>query len=375
MKDKLKILVVDDNVTDRQIISNIVTQLSNVELIGTASNGKIALAKIEFGNPDLVLLDLVMPEMDGLETLSHIKKDHPGTDVIIISGVDIKTAGITLQALESGALDFIPKPGTSPAVESVSELKATIARLIPIAQTRKYSRRIRNISNDKKRGLVSVSVKKETPRKPAWPGSLKETVSPRNCKKLKLEILAIGVSTGGPNALQKIIPKLETGFPVPILVVQHMPPMFTASLASRLDSESNIKVVEAVEGMIVEKGIMYIAPGGRHMVVRKNGARKIIGLLDSPPVNSCRPAVDVLLRSVGMAYGGNALTLILTGMGNDGASGVATIRRKGGYSLVQDEKSSVVWGMPGSVVEIGQADEIISLDKMADRITRLIKGG
>lgn len=384
------VLVVDDSVTDRQIISKIVSGFDNVELVGTARNGAIALTKIDYNPPDLVLLDMFMPEMDGLETLEEIKKQHPHIDVIIISGIDKETANMTVRALEMGALDFVTKPRGMTQAESEKELRMALGRLIPIARTRKYARQIKGISRaeNRKPPEKRLLIKTDPPSsgaKEIIAGEKKEIkekdakdVQPfiRVRKTSRIDAVAIGVSTGGPNALQEVIPKLPETFSVPIFAVQHMPVMFTASLAQRLNNLSRIRVMEGADQQKVEAGMMYIAPGGRHMVVRSDKkGNKILGLVDSPPVNSCRPSVDVLFRSVAMVYGGNVLTVIMTGMGNDGISGVAAIRRKGGYSIVQDEKSSVIWGMPGAVVEAGEVDAIIRLDVLADKISEIVSRG
>ncbi len=186
----------------------------------------------------------------------------------------------------------------------------------------------------------------------------------------------MGVSTGGPNALQTLVPRLPADLPFPILCVQHMPPLFTASLAERLDRASPLKVVEGAEGMRPENGVMYIAPGGRHMVLSRGAdGRPCLRLTDAAPVNSCRPSVDVLFRSVADAAGGDVVTLVLTGMGADGADGATTLRAKGAWSIVQDEASSVVWGMPGAVVQAGQADEILPLERIAERVAEIARRG
>jgi two-component system chemotaxis response regulator CheB len=188
-----------------------------------------------------------------------------------------------------------------------------------------------------------------------------------------VDVIAIGVSTGGPNALQEIVPRLAADFPAPLLVVQHMPRMFTASLAERLDMASAIRVREGAEGAALRPGVMHLAPGGRHMVARRNAAgAAVVGLTDSPPVNSCRPAVDVLLRSLSLVFEGRVLSVILTGMGNDGLAGVTALARRGGYAIVQDRATSVVWGMPGALVEAGRADEVLPLDQIADRLTQIV---
>ena len=382
MSENLKILVVDDTIFYRKLLSNIIEEIPDIDLMGVASNGKIALQKIELSPPDLVLMDVAMPVMDGLKALEKIKANHPGVNVIMVSGVDRQAAGMTVKALETGALDFIPKPRAVSPDAAVEELKSALIPLIKLAKTMKYSRETQNISKGKTSGVlvpeesdvrtkpsVIQPLKPETIYKPPIKAGKKRDIP-------KIDLVAIGVSTGGPNALKKIIPKISKDFPVPILVVQHMPPIFTATLAESLNNISSIRVVEGKAEQPVENGVMYIAPGGRHMVVRKAAGSGIkLGLVDTPPVHNCRPAVDVLFRSIGMILGANVLTVILTGMGNDGLSGVAAIRRKGGYSLVQDEKTSVVWGMPGAVMKAGEADEIYAEDQIAGRIMKIVKKG
>jgi two-component system chemotaxis response regulator CheB len=362
----LKILIVDDTVTYRQILSKIVSGFDGVELTGTAPNGRIALGKVALNPPDLVLLDAFMPEMDGLETLKVLRTDYPQVDVVMLSGLDHETADLTVKALEAGALDFIPKPRKSEAAENAAELRAALSRLIPVARSHKYARQVHDLAGSK-------PVRPLTPAARAAPEPTPPPVPAPRSRLGRIDVVAIAVSTGGPNALQEIIPRLAAAFPVPILAVQHMPPMFTASLADRLDAVSALRVKEGVEGEFLRPGVMYLARGGRHLVVRRGaGGAVAVGLTDGPPVNSCRPAADVLLRSLGMVYEGRVLSVILTGMGNDGLAGVTALARRGGYTLAQDRASSVVWGMPGAVVEAGRADEVVPLALMAGRISRLV---
>lgn len=369
----LQILVVDDTVTDRQILVRIIAGIDKAEVTGVAASGKLALSKIDLKRPDLVLLDVYMPDMDGLETLRRIKQRHPDIDVVMVSSVDRETAGVTVKALEAGALDFISKPrGPSPD-ENAAALRQALGRLISMARTRKYSRRIKGIAGAGNPAPSPPPLTGTVPAPPAAaPAAKRPAILKRGRKIGRIDLVAVGVSTGGPNTLQEIVPRLRGDFPLPLLVVQHMPPMFTASLAARLDAISAIRVVEGKEGQPIERSTLYIAPGGRHMVVRNHGDhRRALALIDSPPVKSCRPAVDVLFHSLAITFGGHVLTVILSGMGSDGLAGVTAIRRKGGYSLIQDEKSSVIWGMPGAVAAADEADEIVPLSRMADRITEI----
>jgi len=378
MENKVKVLVVDDTIVYRQILSDIVSDMKNAELAGTAPNGMVALSKIKLSPPDAVLLDVSMPVLDGIETLKRIKKEYPDIDVIMVSGMSADNADLTMKALNLGALDFIPKPKEASLEENAEFLKSQLTPLMSLVRTRKLTRQTRRIYRDSTDGGVSVEVPPPAVREAVQPApepAERKIPKPRVKRRAgKIDAIALGVSTGGPNALQQVIPKLDGTLKVPILAVQHMPPMFTASLAERLNRDSEITVVEGKDGERVEAGTMYLAPGGHHMVVRKTQPNEVVlGIVDSPPVNSCRPAVDVLFRSIAMVYGGNVLTVILTGMGNDGAAGVAAIRRKGGYSIVQDESTSVVWGMPQAVVAAGDADEILPIDRIAERIMEITR--
>lgn len=371
MSNNLKVLVVDDTIFYRQLLSKLIEEMPDIDLMGVASNGKIALKKIELTPPDLVLMDVAMPEMNGLQALERIKANHPGVDVIMVSGVDSEAAVLTVKALEAGALDFISKPRAASPDAALEKLSSELTPLIALARTKKYSREARRISGNDSYAVLQPPlippVKPDPVPAPPPKAGIKREIK-------RVDVVAIGISTGGPNTLKQIIPRICGKLSVPILAVQHMPPLFTASLAESLDRVSAITVVEGKAGQPVEKGVLYIAPGGRHMVVRKENAADIqLDLVDTPPVHNCRPAVDVLFRSIAMIYGGNALTVILTGMGHDGVAGVAAIRRKGGHSLVQDEKSAVVWGMPGSVVQAGEADEILGADVIAERIMEIVK--
>lgn len=367
MNKNLKVLVVDDTVTYRRILTDVVNSIPGAEVLGTASTGKIALARMRQDLPDMVLLDLVMPDMDGLEILTRIREEFPDVGVVMISGSTGAQAADTVRALELGALDFISKPEDRDPGKNFDELKKNLRPLLTLFVTRQPVKGIiPRVRQENK--------KEETERNadPLW-------VSPGANRAIHPEsLLLIGVSTGGPNALNEVIPKLPASFGLPILIVQHMPASFTASLAEHLTRKSSIEVKEAREGDLLMPGNAYIAPGGRHMVVRckprdnSGRSRIVIGLDDGPPVNSCRPSVDVLFNSVAECNIQRTLAVIMTGMGEDGMAGVQALKEKGCYCLAQSEESCVVYGMPPAVIEAGLVDEIVPLERIVYRICKIV---
>lgn len=397
--DRLDVLVVDDSPTYRMILSRTLKGCPFARLAGSAVDGEAALLAIAEKRPDLVLLDVSMPVLDGIETLKRIRARWHDVDVVMCSGVDQNQTGLTMQALSLGALDFVPKPqGDNPA-ESFAALGASLHPLLELALGRRNARRTRSQpprtpppkpppvggplpTPASRPGSLPVSAAPTAPkpsgaaRSSALPQAMPPTGGPGRRPPARVELVVVGVSTGGPNALQAMVPAIPDGFPVPIVCVQHMPPMFTASLAERLDRASKIRVLEAAEGMAAAPGHMYIAPGGRHLdVVRGTDGRFRLKLHDAPPVNSCRPSVDVLFESVAALGIHGVLSVVLTGMGSDGAAGVRKLREKGAWSIAQDEATSVVWGMPGAVASQGQADEILPLERVAPRLEELVRSG
>lgn len=372
--DPIKALVVDDTVTYRRILTEALESTGEVAVTATAPQGRLALARMEQDPADLVLLDLEMPEMDGLETLAHLRQRFPDAAVVMISGQTSRAAEATLKALEQGALDFVRKPEGLDPEASRAELRDTLRPLIRHVRTRKNLRSSAATEPPKAPKPLAVTPAPTPPPAPGPPA--RPTVLPT-----RIGVVGIGVSTGGPNALGEVIPALPADFPVPILLVQHMPPGFTASLADHLAKRSKLKVREAAEGEVLEPGTVYIAPGGRHMVVRRRPASEsapeafIVGLNDHPPENSCRPSVDVLFRSMAAQYGGELLAVVMTGMGNDGREGVRAMKRRGCHVLTQTEESCVVYGMPAAVDEAGLSDERVPLHRMAARITDLARRG
>jgi two-component system chemotaxis response regulator CheB len=379
LNQQIRVLVVDDTVIYRKILKDVISEMENTEVIGTAPNGELALRKIEVDRPDLVLLDVEMPVKDGLETLQEIKKNYPEIGVIMVSGVNERQASITMEALQKGAIDFVPKPSGNNIETNIQSLKQSLYPIISLFLTRKTIAGVK--SGRPQVTAPSISISK--PREPLFtqPSSLqreKPAIStPVSFAPLpkKVDVLVIGISTGGPNALAKFVPQIPSDLGVPVLLVQHMPPMFTKSLANHLSMKSTIPVMEAEDGTVIEKNKVYIAPGGKHMIIKKDGQNSVISVIDTPPVNSCKPSVDVLFDSIPSVFNGNVLSLIMTGMGSDGMNGVKTLKKTGCYSVTQTEDSCVVYGMPRAVDEAGLSDESVHLDQMASRITQLVKNG
>ena len=350
---RIRVLVVDDAVVMRRMISEVLGSDAELEVVGTAANGRIALQKIPQVNPDVITLDVEMPEMDGLQTVRELRKTYPKLPVIMFSALTLKGAGATLDALAAGATDYVTKPANvGTMTEGLSQLQA---ELIPKIKT--HCRHV----------LPATGSLIPLPR-PGSPAVVAVTARPDPVN--APEIFCIGCSTGGPNALADLFGGITAALPVPCVIVQHMPPLFTKMLAERLGKNSPNKFYEGEENQLVESGAVYIAPGGKHMEVCRKGGAVRIHLHDGPPENSCRPAVDVLFRSVVSVYGASILGLIMTGMGQDGLRGCELIREQGGRVLAQDEATSVVWGMPGYVAQAGLADKVLPLPLLAGEINR-----
>lgn len=368
MNHKVKILVVDDSITYRQILMTVIDRIADAECIGTAASGQIALRKANTLQPDLVLLDVVMPDMDGVETLRQIKQAHPDMEAIMISSFDMDNAKETLRSLEIGALDFIAKPKTASAEEGINELAKYLQPLIHLVETKKYA----SLSRHAKAPAIKKTV--AAPLSASAVSSTREPIALRthDRRQKKIDLIAIGISTGGPKALDYLVPRLNAALPCPVVIVQHMPPMFTESLAAKLDATTALKVAEAKGGEKLSSGHIYIAQGGKHLVIKeKLNDGFYLALNENPPVNNCRPAVDVLFRSVATTFKGRVLAVVMTGMGRDGTEGVKMLKRNDCHCIAQDEASSVVWGMPGSVVASGLANEVVPLEQLADKINQL----
>jgi two-component system, chemotaxis family, protein-glutamate methylesterase/glutaminase len=348
----IRVLVVDDSSVIRKVLGEALASDPTVEVAGIAADGRIALAKLAQLHPDLVTLDVEMPNMGGLETIREIRKLYPKLPIIMFSTLTERGAATTLEALALGASDYVTKPSNT------GSLNVTLERikqdLIP-----------------KIKALCARSSGVKPPR--AVPTIVPTAApAPRPRQFSPIEILAIGTSTGGPNALAEVLPSLPRDFPVPIVIVQHMPPLFTRLLAERLNKQTVIRVHEGEPGTKLEPGHAWIAPGDYHMTIERRGTAVHLAMNQDPPENSCRPAVDPLFRSAASAFGPNVLAVVLTGMGSDGVIGSQFVHERGGQVYVQDEATSVVWGMPGQVASAGLADGVFPLPSIAQEIVRRV---
>ena len=341
----IKVLTVEDSTLIRLIINNTIREMDGVELIGTAENGAVAIEKIKELKPDIVTLDVVMPVMDGLETLKILRK-FTDVPVIMLSGISDRRT--TIEALENGAQDFLTKP------ESITRNKEEFKNDLEV--------RIKALSGKK------IPKKRQTDL--IKPKTIQLDKRERKSGQKKIDAIVIGASTGGPQMLTELVKTLPEDLAIPIFIVQHMPAGFTASFARRLDAHSDVNVVEAEDGMKIQKGTVYLAPGGLHMVINRNR----IQLLDTPKVHSVRPAIDPMFESAIETYGKNILAVILTGMGKDGAEGCVAVKNAGGHVIAQDEESCVVYGMPKSAVETGAVDEVLSIYDIIVEINEQIEG-
>jgi two-component system chemotaxis response regulator CheB len=385
--DKVRVLVVDDSAVMRKIIASALQKEPLIEVVGFAANGLEAIKAIQTCKPDVVTLDIEMPEMDGLTALREIRKSDKYLPIIMFSSLTHKGAQAAVMALTAGASDYVGKPAnTAGGIEDAFKVLETelIPKIIGLAKRIKNRRAKETQSAEAPKATAATPLKASAAVKPLNPAKVEAPLSSRVSKVTSsvlakpAEAVCIGVSTGGPEALMQVFGAFNAPLNVPVFIVQHMPADFTALLAARLSASGVMTVKEAEDGEIAQPGIVYIAPGGFHMTVTRPGTKTIIHLNTDPPENSCRPAVDVLFRTASQVYGGGLLAVMLTGMGYDGLKGSQLIKEKGGQVIAQDEASSVIWGMPGAVVQAGIADGVLPIDKIADEIifrTRKVPSG
>ena len=365
----IRALVVDDSVLFRHVISEVLTSFPDVEVVGTAANGKLAVKKVRELKPDLLTLDLEMPEMDGLAVLDALRETGEDTMVIVVSALTSRGGRLTMQALEKGALDFITKPAGGGLAENRAIIAKELAERLPALASR---RNIRNII--KSRPQVKVAASPEIQK------TVDLTLTMKAMNRLavakKPEMVLIGVSTGGPNALAQILPGIPGNIGVPFLLVQHMPPIFTKSLADSLSAKCALSVCEASHNTPIAPNTVYIAPGGKQMrLASGSGGARVIEITDDPPENNCKPAVDYLFRSVANKFPGSAMAVILTGMGSDGTLGLRLLKRNGCQIIAQDEASCVVFGMPKAAIDAGVVDTVLPMESIASKIVTTVRGG
>ncbi|NLI79840.1 MAG: chemotaxis-specific protein-glutamate methyltransferase CheB [Candidatus Riflebacteria bacterium] len=369
---RIRILIVDDSLVFRKILLDVLQDMTEVEVVGQAPNGRIALQKIPQLNPDLLLLDVEMPEMGGLELLEEMKARGLGTGVIMMSGSSPATGSKTMEALTAGAFEFFPKPERETIEETRSELEPVLRMAVQAFQERTAIRRVL-AGQREPRAPTPAAPSPRPPSEPVGPPP-----PPKNpwLPSTRADLVIIGISTGGPPALLETFSRLSQPLGVPVLVVQHIPPQFSEALATRIREKSGVWVEEARHGQTLEAGKTYLAPGGFHMRLSRPPGRPgyVVHLTEDPPENGCRPSVDYLLRSVTQNFPGRVALVIMTGMGIDGLAGARLIRAAGGYVIAQNAETCTVYGMSRAVIEAGLANEVLSLEEIPAAMERLTGG-
>ena len=346
----IRVLIVDDSAVVRGLLARALETEPGIVISGTAMHGVAALSNLRHNPADIVILDVEMPVMSGLEVLPKILEEFPRTRVIMASSLTVEGGETTVRALALGAAGCIAKPQTTSLAGSIQQLVQELVPLVKALAPRREEKPVASGSFSKRDAAQANASYNGAPA-----------------------VLVIGTSTGGPNALSALLSKMPTNFSLPTLIVQHMPPMFTPMLARHLQQDSGRPCREAVEGGELERGHIYVAPGDYHMSVVKRGDRMVTTLDQAPPEHYCRPSVNPLFRSAAEWYGSGVLAVMLTGMGDDGIEGTRTIRARNGYIIAQDEASSVVWGMPGAVVRENLANVVLPLNEIAREIVRVAR--
>ncbi|WP_417458386.1 protein-glutamate methylesterase/protein-glutamine glutaminase [Kordiimonas sp.] len=407
-------MVVDDSAIIRGFLCRYLSEDSEIDVVTTANNGAVALRQLQANDIEVVVLDIEMPEMDGLTALPQMIKMVPDLQVVMASTLTRKNAEVSLRSLQMGAVDYVPKPETARSVNANIDFRRELVDKVKAWASRRRKKRGEKLpanasdlgaptAGTTAAGLAAREVTARRPaapapgggfvtaRRPATPVSISSAraatteakpalfadkqISLRTGSFRRPKVLAIGSSTGGPQALMKFFAGFKRAPDVPVLITQHMPATFTAILAEHLAQATGWKTQEASDGQMLKPGEVYVAPGGRHMEVAVVEGKACVRLTDEPPENFCRPAVDPLFRSLPAVYGENVLAVILTGMGHDGLKGARELTRTGGTLLAQDEASSVVWGMPGAVATAGLCTEVLPVDKLGEAAATRLQGG
>lgn len=375
--DAIRVMVVDDALVIRGLIARMLENEPGIVIAASVGDGERAIAHLERNEVDVVVLDIEMPRMDGLTALPKLLALRPGLQVIMASTLTQRNAEISLKALQLGAADYLPKPGSSGELRSADDFKRDLISKVKALGKVARRTRSRDAGAGTSTGLQGQATARPLGTRPAPLTKVNAPGQPLVLRKPSTnrpEIIAIGSSTGGPQALFKVVEALCKLTQLPILITQHMPATFTKILAEHLSKASGRVAAEGVQGEPIVPGRIYVAPGDWHMRVKIDGARKIIALDQEPPENFCRPAVDPMFRSLGEVYGGRVLAAVLTGMGSDGARGAVTLADKGCTVIAQDETSSVVWGMPGATVQAGAAAMVLPIDEIGATMGRIAGG-
>ncbi|MBF0158400.1 MAG: chemotaxis-specific protein-glutamate methyltransferase CheB [Magnetococcales bacterium] len=376
MADPLRIMVVDDTITYRMIMKQVAESIPGTTVVASASNGQTALDKLVRDFPDVVLLDVEMPVMDGLETLKYITKHHPDVTVVMVSGLSRSNANIVMECLNAGAFDFVTKPIEANADKARNALRLDLEPILSVITQKKQRAATEpavEAGTSRKSGDVPSSPRVRDPVQRAVAKPAAAAKGGHGSTSLYPGLVLIGSSTGGPAALTTLLASIRQPLPVPMLIVQHMPPVFTTSLALQLHRVAPFTVQEAEEALPVQPGSAILAAGGKHMVLKGHPDNWQVSLNEGPKVNECRPAVDVLFMSASTVCQGPVLAVILTGMGRDGAHGVDALKRAypNSYCITQSRESCVVYGMPRSVDEMGLSNESLPIERIGQRIMEL----
>jgi two-component system chemotaxis response regulator CheB len=381
---------VDDALLFRHVISQAVGNIPGMEVVGTAASGRLALSQIESLRPDVVTLDIEMPDLDGLGVLKEMKSRGLRAGVVVLSALTAQGGMMTMRALELGAFDFVTKPAGASQIENTVALRDRLEPILRAFAGRKAlgvpaGKAVARAPAPAAPARIPPPGSRPAPvRRPGTPSPVRalppkgQGETPRRSQRLlrsrRLEMVLIGVSTGGPTALTQVLPNLPASLGVPVLVVQHMPPVFTRSLADSLRSRCAMEIKEAEPNEPARPNCIYIAPGGQHMKVVSRACAPVIEVNDEPPENNCRPSVDHLFRSASENFGGRVIAAVLTGMGNDGTAGMKLLRAQGAATIAQDEATCVVFGMPREAIAAGVIDYVLPLDEIAETITDILQG-
>jgi len=353
-------MVVDDSAVIRGLFTRVLESSDDIRVVASVGDGALALKAIDRQDVDLVLLDIEMPNMDGLTALPKLRQAKPGLVVIMASSLTERNAEISLRALRAGATDYVTKPSSREALRDADDFKRDLVEKVRALGRKSADRAVAA----GRRSLLPASA-------PAGGSKPDGEIKLRPVGSVKPEVIAIGSSTGGPQALAEMLKPLTKSVSLPILITQHMPPTFTSILAAHIAQSTGWSSAEAKSGDIIKDRHIYVAPGGHHMLIEKSGTQKMIRLSDDPPENFCRPAVDPMLRSIAKAYGSSVLVIILTGMGYDGRAGSQDIIKNGGTVIAQDKDTSVVWGMPGAVATSGLCSAVLPLKELGPHVSKL----